>query len=348
MNVLAGNIAIYGVTFSPATTGSQQLTVQYRVNGTVPWTVATNNLNVFANGTINGTTPYQITGVSQGTTYDVQITNNCGGTGFLTQITIPTGTVYSGSFLLDNSAYTICGQAPTTLYSNSPFASGVTMYTDIGLTTPVTGFTFISAATSGNIFAIDTSTGVVGVDTGNGCTNGVAGTYILGNDSGTICSGSTTTLYTNGAFAPGKILYLDASLITPVTGSSFVVNSSNNHIYNLNSGTGSVGSDTGLTCTLNYRLNAAGGRSIDSVSGTGVPTLPATGVNGSQQGFQSGMSGAYAIAISGATPAGFKLVAHVDGVQVDCVVLTSSGTYGLNITATSAQAVIIDVEFGTC
>lgn len=348
MNVLAGNIAIYGVTFSPTTTSSQQLTVQYRVNGTTPWTVATNNLNVFANGNINGTTPYQITGVSQGTTYDVQITNNCGGTGFLTQITIPTGTVYSGSFLLDTSAYTICGQSPVTLYSSSPFASGVTMYTDIGLTTPVTGFTFISAATSGNIFAIDTSTGVVGIDTGNGCTNGVAGTYILGNDSGTICSGSTTTLYTNGSFAPGLILYSDASLITPVTGFSFVVNSDNNHIYNLNSGTGSIGSDTGLNCTLNYRLNAAGGRSIDSVTGSGIPTLPATGVNGSQEGFQSGMSGAYAVAISGSAAAGFKLTGYVDGSPVDCVPLLGSATYGLNITATSGQAVIIAIEFGSC
>ena len=348
MNIISGNIGIYGVTFSPAASGSQQLTVQYRIHGTTTWTTATNNLSVFANGNINGTTPYQISGLTQGTTYDVQIVNNCGGSGFISQITVPTGAVYSGSFLLGNVLYTLCGQAPVTLYSSSPFGSGVTMYTDAGLTTPVTGNLFISGASSGNIFQLNASTGVVGIDTGNSCSSGIAGSYILGNSTGTICAGASQTLYTNGSFAPAKILYSDPGLTTPVTGFSFVVNSADNHIYNLNSSTGVIGSDTGLTCTLNYRLNAAAGRSIDSVSGTGIPVLPPTGINGSQQGFQTGMSGSYGFSISGSSVEGFKLTAYVNGSPVSCILLAGPGVYNLTITASSAQSVVVSIESGSC
>jgi hypothetical protein len=347
MSIIGGNIGIYGVTFSPAANASQTLIVRYRINGTTSWTVATSNLGVFANGLVSGTSPYQISGLNSGTTYDVFITNSCGGAGFITQISTPTTTIYSGSFRLDNIIYNICGESPVTLYSINPFATGVTMYSDIGLTTPVTGFTFI-ANQAGNIFGINTSTGVVGSDTGNSCTSGTAGTYILGNDSGTICTNSSTTLYTSGVFGIGGTLYYDSGLTTPVTGFSFVVNTSNNHIYNLNSSNGVIGADTGLTCTINYRLTAALALSIDSVVGTGVPALGPTGTNGAKSGFQTGMSGTYAVTITGTTGATAKLVALVDGVQVDCVNIPSAATYGLNITATSAQDVIISINFGTC
>jgi hypothetical protein len=55
------------------------------------------------------------------------------------------------------------------LYSNAVFGPGVTLYTDPGLTTPVTGYNFITLGTGGSIFNIDSSTGLVGSATGNSC-----------------------------------------------------------------------------------------------------------------------------------------------------------------------------------
>lgn len=247
-SIVSGNIGVYGVVFNGSTSASQTLTVRYKLSSNPTWIVATNALGVFANGTVSGTSPYQISGLTPGQTYDLQVYNNCGGVGSIMQITVPTSTIYSGQFYLDTSIYTICGQSTVTLYSNSPFASGVTMYSDSGASVPVTGYNFI-APLSGQIYQINSGSGIVGVNTGNSCSSGVGGSYILGNDAGIICSGSAVTLYTNGAFAVGGILYSDASLTNPVTGYSYVVNVSNNTIYHLNSSTGVIGVSTGSACS---------------------------------------------------------------------------------------------------
>lgn len=279
-SIISGNIGVYGVTFDAVTAASQILTVKYRINGTLTWTVATNNLGVFANGNVSGTSPYQITGLTPGATYDLQVLNNCGGVGFVQQITVPTSTVYTASFLLDNILYLICGNSTTTLYSSSPFATGVKMYTNIGLTTPITGFSYI-ADSSGNIHQLNTLTGVVGVDTGSDCTNGTAGSYILGNNTSTICAASPVTLYTNGAFSVGGTLYSDVSLTLPVTGSAYVVNGG--IIYNLNSVTGQIGNSTGLSCTAIYNGSVSNqspnGNVINSVTISGVPVVYQSGNN---------------------------------------------------------------------
>lgn len=279
-SILSGNIAIYGVTFNGSTSASQILTVKYRVNGSLTWLIATNNLGVFANGNVSGTSPYQITGLTPGTTYDLQVLNNCGGVGFIQQVTVPTSTVYTASFLLDSILYLICGNSTTTLYSSSPFASGVTMYTDIGLTTPITGFSYISDS-SGNIYQLNSLTGIVGIDTGSDCANGTSGSYILGNSTSTICAASVVTLYTNGAFAVGGTLYSDISLTLPVTGYAYVVNGG--VIYNLNSVTGQIGSSTGLSCTSFYNGSvsnqAPNGNTINSVKINGNDVTYLSGNN---------------------------------------------------------------------
>lgn len=256
------SIGIYGVSFASIPSGSQTLTVRYRITGTTNWTISTNSLVVFPNGNISGSSPYLINGLSSGTTYDISVLNNCGGSGFQKQATVPANTVYSGSFLLDTVIYNICGNSPVTLFSSVPFASGVTMYTDAGLTTAQTGYTFI-APSSGNIFTLNSSTGVVGSDTGNICNSGTPGVFILGNNTVTICSEPSITLYTSGSFAVGKTLYYDNGLTNPVTAYSFVVQGSNNHIFNLNSVSGVVGSDTGTVCSgtssLTFSFANAGG-----------------------------------------------------------------------------------------
>lgn len=101
--------------------------------------------------------------------------------------------------------------------------------------------------------------------------------------------------------------------------------------------------------TANYHLNAAYNLSIDDVTGSGVPTLPSTGVNGSESGTQSGMSGNYNITISGTPALTTKLVAYLNGSTVlDCIAVPSAGVYVLAITASSSDDVIISVNIGTC
>lgn len=272
------SIGIYGLTWSQNPLASQTVTVQFRVHGTGGYTTSTNALVILPNGNISGTTPFLIPGTTAGTTYDIFITNNCGGAGFVKQITAPTGTVFTGTYLLDNIIYNICGESPVTLYSSAPFATGVTMYTDIGLTTPVTGFTFISSTSGGDIFQINTSTGVVGADTFTACNTGTAGSYRLGNNTSTICASSPVTLYTNGAFVVGGTLYTDSALTTPVTGSSFVVNGVNNTIYNLNTSTGVIGSSTGLLCAGNAQIEINNSSVDIVVTGVTVNGVAVTGI----------------------------------------------------------------------
>ena len=242
------NIGVYGLTWTATPLGSQTTSLYYKRTTDVNYTLATNALVILPNGNIQVNPPYIILNPVAGATYDVKIVNNCGGSGFVKQIIIPTGTVYSGTYRRENTLYAICGSGTVTLYTAAPFDVGVIVYTNVGLTIPLTGYSYISDS-SGSIYTIDTSTGQVLADTGSTCNTGTASKVLLGNDTGTICAQAPSLVrYTNGAFVPGAVLYEDSSLTTPVTGYSYVVNVVNSHIYNLNSVTGIIGSDTGLTC----------------------------------------------------------------------------------------------------
>lgn len=250
MAMVGNNIGIYGVSFASTPVSAQSATVYYKRQDQTTYTAATSNLQLLPNGSINGISPFQIAGVTQGVTYDIKIVNNCGGTGFVSQITTPTGSAYSGSYLRDNILYTLCGGSPTTLYTGQIFGVGVVVYTDSGLTSPLTGYNYIANYSTGQIYTIDNATGEVLSDTGSSCNSGVANKVLLDNSTVSICSQTPALVrYTNGAFAPGKTLYEDASLTTPVTGYSYVVQGTNSVIYNLNSVTGVIGSVTGLTCS---------------------------------------------------------------------------------------------------
>lgn len=246
MSMVGSDIGIYGVVWTGSPVASQTVTIKYRKQSDITFTTITTTLSVLPNGNLTGTVPLLITGLSTGTIYVVNIVNNCGGAGAVKQITTPTGSLYSNQFRVENTIYAICGVSPITLYSSLPFAPGTTMYSDIGLTTPLSGYTLISD-TTGEIYNIDNVTGLVGSDTGLSCTSGTPNTYVLGNDSAIICGNVGQTLYTNGAFAVGKVLYSDASLLTVVTGYTFVVYATT--IYSLNASTGVIGSSTGLTCS---------------------------------------------------------------------------------------------------
>jgi hypothetical protein len=345
INMSGANIGVYGLTWNTTPLASQTVSVRYRISGTLTWTTTTNSLLILPNGNINGTTPYIISGTSMGTTYDVQLINNCGGIGFIKQITTPTGSVYTGQYLLDNILYNICGESLVTLYSSNPFGSGTIMYTNIGLTAPITGYTYIT--TSGRkIYALNNTTGLVGVDTGSSCANGTSGSFILGNDTSTICGGATVTRYTNGAFAVGGILYIDSALSMPQTGFSYVVFGGT--IYNLNSGTGTITGTSGLSCN-NYTLSPAYNFSITSVTGTGIPTLPPTGTSGNVFGHHTAVSGALSITVNGTIVLPTKLDVSVNGILKYCVAVTASGTYTTSaITALETDSLTISIDSGTC
>lgn len=250
-------IGFYGVNWSQTPISNQIVTIRYRLTGTTTWIVSNNNINLFPNGNINGVTPYSINGLTQGSTYDIWVQNNCGGSGFVTQITTPSNTVYSGSYLLDNVIYSICGDSPVTLYSNLPFGSGTFMFSDPGLTVPVTGYSYISSLSTSEIFILNSTTGQVGVNTGSNCTNGTPNSYYLSNSSTLLCSAGVQILYTNGDFAIGKILYSDSALTTPVTGFSFVAQLYSGQMFNLNSSTGQIGSSLGTECSCAFSHSVA-------------------------------------------------------------------------------------------
>lgn len=267
----SGEIGIYDVSWSATPSASQTVTVKYRLNGDTVWIVSTNALLVFPSGNISGNVPYVISGLTPGLTYDVQLINNCGGTGFIKQVTVPSGLVYSNDYLVDSALYNLCGNEPITLYSSQPFGTGVTMYTDSGFTTPLTGEDFIALASNGIIYEISNSTGIVGDLTGNTCGSGVVGDFRLDNSTVTICAAPLVHLYTNGAFGVSKVVYVDSALTTPQTGYSYVLEIATGKIYNLNSSTGVVGADTSLTCVAtDPLLNISNTTAIDNAQITRV------------------------------------------------------------------------------
>lgn len=107
--------------------------------------------------------------------------------------------------------------------------------------------------------------------------------------------------------------------------------------------------ETEITTVNNYRLSASYGMSIDSVSGTNAPSLDATGVNGTQEGVQTGLTGDYTIVISGATTPGTVMLALVNDATMDCVdVAAGPGSYVLTIGALSSDDVEITIVLGSC
>jgi hypothetical protein len=86
-----------------------------------------------------------------------------------------------GTYKLGDDLNTICESVNVLLYlfTNEGIKSGDIIFTDINLTIPQTGFDFIVDSTSGRIFLLDPSTGLVGDELAlncNGTDNGGGGT----------------------------------------------------------------------------------------------------------------------------------------------------------------------------
>jgi hypothetical protein len=76
--------------------------------------------------------------------------------------------------------------------------------------------------------------------------SGTAGNYKLSTTTEGICDETTIILYTDGAFAIGKVLYYDIILSNFVTGYTYVTHGG--YAYALNSSTGVIGSITAIVC----------------------------------------------------------------------------------------------------
>lgn len=102
------------------------------------------------------------------------------------------------------------------------------------------------------------------------------------------------------------------------------------------------------TAANNYNLSAAFGMSIDSVTGSGVPSLSPTGINGFASGIHTAMFGSYSIVLTGTPVTTQKLVAYVNGVVYSCTPITFAGTYPLAIIASGSALVNISIDSGVC
>ncbi len=152
--------------------------------------------------------------------------------------------ISSDMYQLDNSTGSICGQTPTRLYGT--FAPGNVLFTDAGMTTPVTTFTLVLHGIQ--IFALDASTGIIGAYTGFDCGSATPTDYVLGNLP-SICLSPSATYYLNTIFGIGEIIYTDGALTMALTGySQFVLGGSGGEIFNIDPATGEILSATGVFC----------------------------------------------------------------------------------------------------
>lgn len=106
---------------------------------------------------------------------------------------------------------------------------------------------------------------------------------------------------------------------------------------------------TTITIADNYQLNASYNFTINSVTGVGVPSLSPATPGSPQSGHHTGMSGSYAITLTGALVTPTKLEAYVNGSLVACTTVTGPGVYALGpIVAAETDSVVIFVHAGVC
>jgi hypothetical protein len=104
-----------------------------------------------------------------------------------------------------------------------------------------------------------------------------------------------------------------------------------------------------LTIGNNFNASASYNFSIDSVSGTGVPSLPPTGLNGTQSGHHTGISGNITVVITGTLVTACHISVLKNYVVQDCEVITGPGTYVLSSGSPSiTDNVIVSIGGGAC
>lgn len=240
--------ALFGIKWQYVPLGEQSVLVQYRVEGDVTWINVSTSLKVDANGNILVGSLTILNPAVQNTTYEIRLVNQCGSIEYIQKFTYSVN-IFSDMFLLENVLYNICGINPTVLYSFEPFDTGVVMYEDIELTTPVTGYLYISNVSTGEIFALNSGTGEVGVDTTYNCNGTITISAKVDTNSTTICASNIISVYSDEVPVVGSVLYLDIALSIPLTGYDYLVLAGDITIYTLNNVTGEITGISGSDCT---------------------------------------------------------------------------------------------------
>lgn len=70
------------------------------------------------------------------------------------------------------------------------------------------------------------------------------------NTLGSVCSTTDLTVYTSlgSSFTSGDTVYTDTALTTPLLGYDYISELASGTVWNINSGTGIIGTSTGNTC----------------------------------------------------------------------------------------------------
>lgn len=162
----------------------------------------------------------------------------------------------------------------------------------------------------------------------------IAGSFKRANTTVNICNETSFTLYTNGAFAIGSVLYQDISLSTPLTGFTYVVNAGNNMIYTVDTLTGQVLADstyacnvviTNLNLTDNYKIN-----SVTGISGFSLPgAVPSSGIGHQYIGIRNPIiaTPTVGVNVTANTGATGKLGLYRNDILLECLNVTGDGTY---------------------
>ena len=244
-------VALFSVTYSGQPEKDQTLLVEYKLTSDSTWTVAKTNLKCDIYGNLLDTIFQVIASPTPGESYDIRITNQCGGLQFTKTINIPVP-VFGNSYLIGYALYNICGNDPVYLFSDKEFGVGAIIYTDFGLTTLLTGYSIICSFDGSDAYSIDPVTAVVGASLGSSC-SGIELLARYSSSHGTVCAATPETVYcTSSSPTTGDIIYSDKALSVPLSGHSYIVIDGSLDIYNINSTTGVIGSAYSASCSGEY------------------------------------------------------------------------------------------------
>jgi hypothetical protein len=251
ISLTGDGVALFSVTYNGQPEKNQTLLVEYKLSSDSVWTVASTNLKCDPYGNLISTKLNVISSPTAGESYDIRISNQCGGLSFTKTINIPVP-VLGNPYLIGYALYNICGNDPVYLFSDSAFDSGAVIYTDFGLTTVLTGYSIICSFDGSEARSIDPVTGVVGALLGSSCV-GIETLARYSNSHGTVCAATPEVVYSTSLNpTTGDVLYTDKALSSPLTGYTYVVIDGSLDIYNLNTSTGVIGSLYGSACLGEY------------------------------------------------------------------------------------------------
>lgn len=189
--------------------------------------------------------------------------------------------------------------------------------------------------------------------TNGGGTNPIPGAFVVGNNINTLCNGSATTLYTDGVFAIGKILYSDSSLNTPISGYSYVAVTGGEIIYTVHTTTGEVLANSGDRCGVNIvNQIPSDNYQINSVSNIPGFTLTSPVITSSQyvgKRTQSAFSAAIQIDVTSTNVINTKALLLKNMAIVDCKDMSGNATYTFATQSfLPTDSISIYIQPGTC